>query len=219
MSKNEDCTLIVQTELLKLSAQKAIYWPGEKALIIADVHLGKTALFRQHGIPVPASILSSDLHRLSSLIASYQPKKLIVVGDMFHQDFNTDLQVFTDWRNSFDKLQIILVQGNHDILPMIQYRYMGIDLYNPNLNMAPFHFIHKQEDAAHDWFTISGHIHPGVRLTGPAKQAIKLPCFRVADNNIVLPAFSAFTGLDVSKCEVACDYYAVVGEGVLKVQQ
>lgn len=214
----KNTTLItIEDEPIYLSPDKALYWPSTNALVIADIHLGKTALFRQHGVPVPSQLLNHDLERLSELIGLFQPQKLIVVGDMFHQDFNTDLQLFTEWRNTFETLQIILVQGNHDRLPMLQYRHMGIDLYRPNLNITPFIFSHKYVEDSVGRFTISGHIHPGVRLAGVARQQVRLPCFRVSATNLVLPAFSAFTGLDTSRCTEDCDYYAVLQDKVLKV--
>ena len=219
MNVGEGLMIALAGEEIILSPEKALYWPAEKALVVADMHLGKTALFRQFGVPIPAALLTHDLARLTSLISLYQPRKLIVVGDMFHQDFNSDLQVFTEWRNTFETLQIILVQGNHDKLPMLQYRYMGIDLYRPNLNISPFHFVHKPGNESAQKFTISGHLHPGVKLTGVARQAIKLPCFRVSATSIVLPAFSAFTGLDVSRCTESCDYYAVLKDRVVMVDQ
>ncbi len=219
MDVAEGLTIELAGEKVLLSPEKALYWPAAKALVVADMHLGKTALFRQFGVPIPAALLTHDLERLTSIIAIYQPEKLIVVGDMFHQDFNSDLQVFTEWRNTFETLQIILVQGNHDRLPMLQYRYMGIDLYRPNLNIFPFHFVHKPGNESEEKFIISGHLHPGVKLTAAARQAIKLPCFRVSEKNIVLPAFSAFTGLDVSRCNEQCDYYAILKNCVVQVNQ
>ncbi|MCH8494168.1 MAG: metallophosphoesterase [Balneolales bacterium] len=44
-------------------------------------------------------------------------------------------------------------------------------------------------------FTISGHIHPGIRMKGYAKQSLMLPCFHLSKNGFLLPAFGTFTGL------------------------
>lgn len=210
--------LTLRGEKIILSPLKGLYWPREKALIIADVHLGKTALFRQHGIPVSSKVLHDDLDRLSKMIGHHQPQKLIVAGDMFHQDFNTDLQTFTEWRNTFERLQIILAQGNHDKLPMLQYRYMGIDLYKPNITIPPFQIIHQQTKAKNDYLQICGHIHPGLMLQGATRKTIKLPCFRISDKAITLPAFSAFTGLDTSKCDEECDYFVIAENKIVEVK-
>ncbi|MBC7555780.1 MAG: phosphoesterase, partial [Chryseobacterium sp.] len=63
------------------------------------------------------------------------------------------------------------------------------------LEIPPFTFIHEPE-IQEDQFTISGHIHPGV-IVGNRKESLKLPCFSYSKNQLVLPAFSEFTGLDI----------------------
>ena len=209
--------ITIRGEEIILSAHRAVYWPREKALIIADMHLGKTAHFRQFGIPIPASLLLADLNRLSALVEIYQPEKMIVVGDMFHKDFNHDIEVFTEWRNRFEGLKVLLVQGNHDKLKPLQYMHMDIELYNPNLCLSPFQFIHEHKKDHPLFFTMSGHVHPGVLLRGRARQALKLSCFAVNEQQLVLPAFSLFTGLDTSYCIDECDFYAIAEENVFKV--
>lgn len=207
--------ITIRGEEIILSEKRALYWEREKALVIADVHLGKAAHFRQFGIPVPSSLLTADLERLTSLIAEFQPQQLIIVGDMFHhQNHNSDIDTFASWRHSFDGLKIILVQGNHDRLKPLQYMHMDIELYKPNLSLHPFQFVHEYTEPNENYFSISGHIHPGVLLRGKAKQAMKLPCFAVNENQLVLPAFSLFTGLDVGYCIDECDFYAI-GEGTV----
>ena len=95
--------------------------------------------------------------------------------------------------------------------------HMDIEIYKPNLTLHPFQFVHEVNEANENFFSISGHIHPGVLLRGHAKQAMKLPCFAMNERQLVLPAFSLFTGLDVSYCIEECDFYAI-GEGkVFKV--
>lgn len=183
------------------------------------MHLGKTAHFRQFGIPVPSSLLDADLDRLTSLIATFQPKQLIVVGDMFHKDINHDISIFTAWRHTFEGLKVLLVQGNHDKLKTLQYLGMGIELYKPNLCLPPFQFIHEHKEDHKSYFSISGHIHPGVLLRGSARQALKLSCFAVNNNQLVLPAFSLFTGLDTQYCMDECDFYAIAEDTVFKVRR
>jgi metallophosphoesterase superfamily enzyme len=58
----------VQGELLSLLPEKAIYWKSRKALLIADLHLGKAGHFRKHGIAVPGRVEQNNLCRLSGLI-------------------------------------------------------------------------------------------------------------------------------------------------------
>ncbi len=57
-----------QTELWLL-AEKAIYWPAQQALLIADIHFGKAAAYRRLGQPVPHGTTQANLQRLDALLA------------------------------------------------------------------------------------------------------------------------------------------------------
>ncbi|MFN9801977.1 MAG: DEAD/DEAH box helicase, partial [Bacteroidota bacterium] len=37
-------------------------------------------------------------------------------------------------------------------------------------------------------------LHPAVRMVGPARQSLRLPCFWLGENQSILPAFGEFTG-------------------------
>ena len=50
-------TIELQGEELILTNKRAMYWAAQKALILSDLHVGKTAHFRKHGIPIPDEIL------------------------------------------------------------------------------------------------------------------------------------------------------------------
>src|ERR1051325_5912256 len=96
---------------LWLSAQRMVFWEEEKALIVSDLHFGKTGHFRKSGIPVPQSVYKEDLQRLVSQLQYFQPRQLIVVGDMFHSHANKELELFKKWRHDFPHLVIRLVKG------------------------------------------------------------------------------------------------------------
>ena len=48
----------VAGEDLLLLPEKAVYWPAEQMLIVADIHFGKAASFRALGVPVPRGTTS-----------------------------------------------------------------------------------------------------------------------------------------------------------------
>src|ERR1700743_3733499 len=114
---------------LLLLPQKAIYWQQEKALIIADVHLGKVGHFRKAGIAVPRDMEQNDLAVLSDLIAEYRPEKILFLGDLFHSDINADWDWFKLWRQQFPKIAITLIRGNHDIIHDKYYHELNILLH------------------------------------------------------------------------------------------
>ncbi len=182
-------------EKLLFTNQRALFWEREKTLIISDLHVGKTAHFRKNGIAIPSNILNEDLLRLEQLIQQFQTKKLIIVGDFLHAGNNSDLDIFCDWRKCFQTLKIILVKGNHDRISNQFLQENCIDFFENKLEIPPFTFIHEPENSEGK-FCISGHIHPGVLMKQKKIQSIKLPCFAYSENQLILPAFSEFTGLD-----------------------
>ena len=84
----------IQNEVLTLTNQRALFWKKQKSLILSDLHIGKTAHFRKAGIPIPSAILDNDLNRLQSLIDYFDVEIILVVGDLFHAENNTDIDQF-----------------------------------------------------------------------------------------------------------------------------
>ena len=101
--------ITIKNEDLILTNQRALFWQRENALILSDVHIGKTAHFRKHGIPMPDDVLQKDLERLKQLILRFGPKTLLIVGDLFHADRNSDMATFKDWLAQFPDLKLILI--------------------------------------------------------------------------------------------------------------
>ena len=82
--------LLLHKQTLWLSPERCIYWEEQKALIVSDLHFGKTGHFRKSGIPVPQNIYKEDLQRLVSQIQHFNASHLIVVGDLFHSVANKE---------------------------------------------------------------------------------------------------------------------------------
>src|SRR5262245_4496649 len=110
-----------------LSPERVMFWEKEKALILADLHIGKTGHFRKSGIPVPQHVFKEDLHRLFTQILFFKAEKLIIAGDLSHSKSNKEMDLFKKWRHDLESLQIILVNGNHDILEEKWYKEMEIE--------------------------------------------------------------------------------------------
>ncbi|MBC7902788.1 MAG: metallophosphoesterase, partial [Gemmatimonadaceae bacterium] len=110
---------------LWLSPDRMVFWEEEKAIIVSDLHFGKSGHFRKAGIAVPQNIYKEDLQRLMSQLQYFQPKKMIVAGDMFHSHANKELDWFKRWRESFPDTEILLIKGNHDILNEKWYEELG----------------------------------------------------------------------------------------------
>jgi DNA ligase-associated metallophosphoesterase len=205
---------------LLLLPQKAIYWQQEKALIAADVHLGKVGHFRKAGIAVPRDMEQSELSILSDLIYDYKPEKLIFLGDFFHSDINSDWDWLVLWRSQFPKLEIVLVKGNHDIIDVTHYTALNIAIVD-ELLIAPFLMLHHPltENTLQNagGYVFCGHIHPGISLAGRARQHITLPCFAFGKKQAILPSFGSFTGQVAIHSNKADRIFAIVKDKVLAI--
>ena len=214
-SENIELTILQNTFIL--SPLKAVFLPDSGQLVLSDLHVGKAAHFRRHGIPVTAEVMQADLQRLSRLIKEFDPVQLVVVGDMFHHSHNADVAGFGLWRKAFHHLPFLLVAGNHDKLTTAHYAGMQIEVCNKFTN-EPFCFVHEKPKPEDGKYFISGHVHPGITLTGRARQHVRIPCFVVGKNYLILPAFSNFTGLDtLSTVHSEADVFAIVNNRLIKV--
>ncbi|ACU04768.1 MULTISPECIES: ligase-associated DNA damage response endonuclease PdeM [Pedobacter] len=202
---------------LILHKERAIYWEAQQILIVSDLHIGKSAHFRKHGIQVPATVGLTDLHRLNNLMTIFSPKTLLVTGDMFHNNINSDANAFMQWRTSYPDLKVILVKGNHDNLKNEDYEALGIEVHHKEFLQYPFRFIHDKPVTYDAYYNISGHIHPGVILYGKARQRLKFPCFYFGLHCAVLPAFSVFTGLKLLTAAEGDRFYAITPEKVIEI--
>src|SRR5688500_14857465 len=101
----------------QLLPQKAAFWKNTGTLLIGDLHLGKITHFRKAGIAVPSAAYENNFARLDEMVDSLQTDRIIFLGDLFHSRYNKEWDRFTTWRNKYKSLEMIIVLGNHDILP------------------------------------------------------------------------------------------------------
>ncbi len=207
----------IREQEIILDKERAIYVPQHQLLAISDLHLGKAAYFRKAGLAVPNQVSRNDLSRLAKLLDHYQPKTLLINGDMFHSDYNSEIDEFAEWRQQFTEVQFLLVKGNHDRQKQDVYEQLAIAVHEPNYDVASLSFIHDVADDKSHQYPIGGHVHPGISIYNNAKQRIKLPCFYFGVDYAVLPAFSNFTGLQVVKPKANDQVFAITPSKVVKV--
>ena len=204
--------LTISGNTFLLSPERCIFWQEEKILILSDLHLGKTGHFRKEGIAVPQAVLKEDLQRFVSLIQSFKPDKIYVIGDMFHSHANKELELFLKWRRDFASLPFELIKGNHDILKADWYVEAGIKVTSDKLPVGDFIFSHDITgcELEEGQYAFSGHIHPGISISGLGKQSLRFPCFYFGKQYAVLPAFSRFTGTYGIKQKRGDAVYAII---------
>ncbi|MFN3402444.1 MAG: ligase-associated DNA damage response endonuclease PdeM [Cytophagaceae bacterium] len=206
-----------QDQHLLLLPCKAVIWEEQNILILADVHLGKAAHFRKEGINLLSDAALKDIGLLKELLDSICPDKLLILGDLFHSKENSEWKLFEKLVNSCNT-EIILVSGNHDILPDEKYQKAGVSVMD-KLSIAPFVFTHEPVEIKGSYMNIAGHIHPGTHIkTGPG-HSLKLPCFFITEKNLILPAFGSLTGLCMMKKQKGDRLFIITGTEVLEINQ
>lgn len=190
-------TIVFADELLTLTNQRVIFWARQSALILSDVHVGKSAHFRRHGIAVPSNVLEHDLTRVSVLINHFKACKIIIVGDLLHAGDNSDVDVFCEWRQKLENVEFHLVEGNHDRITKVLEEKLCMTSKQDSLELNGLVFNHDFDKKCAK-AQVTGHIHPGVLIQNSVNR-MRLPCYAVTQNQLLLPAFSTFTGLDLTR--------------------
>ncbi|ALK34296.1 ligase-associated DNA damage response endonuclease PdeM [Burkholderia plantarii] len=218
-----DGTLTIELDghALRLSAGRAAFDPARRSLFVADVHLGKDAVFRARGIPVPAGATGVALARLDRLIAAHRPASIVFLGDLLHaREAHADelLGALRAWRLRHAGLRLVLVEGNHDRHAGALPDEFGVECVSEPYRLGPWALCHHPcvVDGA---YALAGHEHPVLRLAAGADRA-RLPCFRFGARAGVLPAFGEFTGgFEVGAAARAAGeaLYVVAGDRVLAV--
>ena len=167
----------------------ALYWADERLLVVSDLHLEKGSSFATRGVLLPPHDTTETLARLDAVIARYQPRAVIALGDSFHDREAHDrltaahratlatLQTGRDW---------IWIVGNHDPdLP----RDLGGSIAS-DVGIGPVVFRHEPTGAAGE---IAGHLHPKARVSRRGRS-VERRCFASDGERAIMPAFGAYTG-------------------------
>lgn len=203
-----------------LLPERAMYWVEKKTLVAGDLHLGKSGHFRKSGIAAPQQINLTNLSRLDTLVSRFEPDRILLLGDLFHSDYNREWFSFEEWCKKYPSLKKILITGNHDSLHRTLYEEAGISTY-PRYTEGPFQFKHHPEenDTETEFFRFCGHVHPGIRLKGRGRQSVRIPCFYQSLNQMILPAFGEFTGLHLLETGKATRLYGIADGQVVELKQ
>ena len=204
----------IRNNKFTLHPSGSVFWKDQNILLISDVHLGKIAHFRKNGLAIPESAILENFVRLDEVAALFNPKRIIFLGDLFHSQINNEWHFFADWVNSIDA-EIILVEGNHDIISKQHYSDLNIVIH-PKLVIDDFLLTHHPTESE-ECFNFCGHIHPGIKLKDLGRQSLKLACFFNKENQMILPAFGEFTGNYFLRPKQNVSVYAIANDKIIKV--
>lgn len=169
----------------------ALYWPAERALIIADMHLEKGSAYAMRGQMLPPYDTRDTLDRLAHVIDRYQAETVIALGDSFHDALGPSRMHADDLarlRMMQDHCEWIWITGNHD---PEKTGHLGGHVLN-EIVVEGIHLRHEPGPtrATHE---IAGHLHPAAKVTLNG-LTLRRPCFVGNGLRLVLPAFGSYAG-------------------------
>ena len=201
---------------LRLLAQRAVYLPEHKTLLVADAHIGKAVSFRRLGVPVPGGTTTETLDRLSAAIAATQAQRVVFLGDLLHSAHSRAAATWAAvarWRAAHPRLALTLVRGNHDSHAGDPPPAWGVECLDGPLRVGGLALAHHPKPVP-GAYVLAGHVHPAAVVGGRAHDSLRLPCFHFGPEVGVLPAFGAFTGMHVMPRGAGDRVFVVAGDEV-----
>jgi uncharacterized protein len=169
----------------------ALYWPDERLLVVADLHLEKGSAFAARGVLLPPYDTATTLARLAILVERFVPRLVIALGDSFHDD-DGPARMGDSSRTALAALQRgrqwVWIAGNHD--PGLPDGIGGS--FADVVALGPLTFRHEPSRISCDG-EIAGHLHPLARIARRGR-AVSRRCFAGDAKRLVMPALGAYAG-------------------------
>ena len=170
--------------------QAAIWWPDEDTLIVSDLHLEKgSSIAASSGQLLPPYDTSATLNRVETLCRDFKPKRIISLGDSFHDRAAEERLSDRDTeriRTLTRAHEWLWIEGNHDPDPPA---YLGGEARS-EWRCRSLVFRHEPTGARGE---VSGHLHPVAKVRGRSRN-VRRKCFISSGDAITLPSLGAFTG-------------------------
>ncbi|PBB85202.1 ligase-associated DNA damage response endonuclease PdeM [Mesorhizobium sp. WSM3876] len=191
-------SLIAEADLVGIAGERAVcdrrgglYFPDLRLLAVSDLHLEKGSSFARRGTLIPPYDTSATLLQLQAVIADYQPRIVVSLGDSFHDGGGAGRM----HRSFRDRLEAMMagrdwfwVAGNHD--PDAPADLPGETL--KELAIGALLFRHEPSKQRVEG-EIAGHLHPCARIVQRGRS-VRRRCFAGDGGRMIMPAFGAYTG-------------------------
>jgi DNA ligase-associated metallophosphoesterase len=164
---------------------------GERALVVADLHLEKGSAYASRGQLLPPYDTRETLRRLQIEVAALAPDVIVLLGDTFH-DRKSEDRIADDDAQTLRQLaegqRLVWVIGNHDADGPQRLPGKAVD----ELSLAGLILRHEPQ-AGRQAGEIAGHLHPAARVRAP-RGTVRRRCFITDGERAILPAFGAYAG-------------------------
>jgi uncharacterized protein len=185
---------------------RALYWPAERTLLVADLHLEKGSWYAARGAMLPPYDSRATLERLADIVKACDARRVITLGDSFHDDAGAlRLEPFAKGmlEGLIRSLDFVWITGNHDEAMPRSFGGAVAD----ELEIGGIVLRHEAR-AGEKRAELSGHYHPKLRLNMRGRHiaracAVLAHGGSCAGERMILPAFGAYTGgMDASAPEI-----------------
>ncbi len=189
LNQTQDVTLAVAGTAFVADLSGAMIWTDERLLVVSDLHLEKGSSFAARNVLLPPYDTVATLARLAAVIARYNPRTVIALGDSFH-DGEAHGRLPPAERDAIAALQRgrnwIWIAGNHD--PDLPREAGGT--VASELALGDIVFRHEPTGAPGE---IAGHLHPKARISARGRL-LDRRCFASDGARAIMPAFGAYAG-------------------------
>lgn len=184
-------------ESLRLTPEGALFRPACRTLVVSDLHFEKgSAMAARSRRLAPPYDTQATLERLVLIMRRLQPRRVIALGDSFH-DVDGPARLPAAQRRRIraltEAVDWVWVEGNHDPTPPASLG--GAGAAEVTLGALVLRHLPKAGAAPGE---IAGHLHPKASVATTARRVTGF-CFVTDGARLVMPAFGAYTGgLDVN---------------------
>ena len=204
-------------QTIELLPGKAVLLP-DRTLVVADLHLGKATAFQAKGLAIPEGDSHADLNRLGTICEQVRATRIVINGDLFHSPagLSTEIErLLETWLFTIG-LPVALVLGNHD--RKLSRLPDGLEAVH-SVEHAGVHLVHDPADAPEGVPVVAAHWHPVAKIADGKRTALRLPCFLLRRNVLVLPSFGSFTGGAIVGREEGDRLFVARGDRVIEVPE
>lgn len=147
-----------------------------RTLVIADLHIGWEIALSEKGIHVPTQA-PKLLQKLKTLIKTYKPEKLLILGDVKHTVAKAELSEWQDIPDFFNNLrthvkETQIIRGNHDgnLEPLLPENIKILPSTGTAIGEVGFFHGHRWPSLAllKCKTLVMGHVHPVIAFRDPA---------------------------------------------------
>ncbi|MEI8144028.1 MAG: ligase-associated DNA damage response endonuclease PdeM [Alphaproteobacteria bacterium] len=178
-------------EALLPDVSGALWWEAASTLIVSDLHLEKGSSYAERGLFLPPYDTAATLAALTTAIARFMPRRVIALGDSFHD------RRALDRIDPSDMAALLALQSGRNWLWIVGNHDVALEGILPGdhaavLSEGGLTFIHEPSSKPSSG-EIAGHLHPAAKVKGRGR-GVRRRAFITDGERMVMPAFGAYTG-------------------------